>query len=206
MAKKEKPQPPAKIKQKRNNKGRIVDVPKPAVVGASMSDQDFHREILNVLEEIARNQQLEITLLKVIAGKPRTPTGVKISQQGASMITGTNVGGQSTFEADAILAGIADPDGFPAGSVDTWTTDDPNASIAPDSGPDGNQVVVSIPATDTQGSAPAGSPPSYNLTVSVQMPTPAGGTPPAPLTMTVNVPLIAAPPPVPDGVVINQLS
>jgi hypothetical protein len=121
-------------------------------------------------------------------------------------ITGTNVGGQSTFEADAILNAIADPAGFPAGSVDTWTSDDPNVSIAADSGPNNSQVVVSVPATDTQGSAPAGSPPSYNLTVSVQMPTPAGGTAPAPLTATVNVPLIAAPPPVPTGVVINQIS
>ena len=127
-------------------------------------------------------------------------------------ITGTNVGGTSTFEADAILNGIADPAGFPAGSVDTWTTDDPLASIGPDTGPDVNetgtldQVVVSIPLNDTQGSAPAGSPPSYNLTVSVQMPADASGVVPAPLTMTVNVPLIQAPPPVPTGVVINQIS
>lgn len=127
-------------------------------------------------------------------------------------ITGTTIGGSSTFEADAILAGVADTAGFPAGTVDTWTTDDPNITVGPDTGPDVNetgtldQVVITVPATDTQGSAPAGSAPSYNLTVSVQMPTPAGGTVPAPLTMTVNVPLLSAPPAVPTGVVINQIS
>jgi hypothetical protein len=134
------------------------------------------------------------------------PSGVQISQivGGIAMsITGTPVGGQSTFEADAILNGVADPAGFPAGSVDTWTVDDPAISVAPDSGPNNSQVVVSVPATDTQGSAPAGSPPSYNLTVSVQMP----GTPaPAPLTMTVNVPITPAPVPLPTAVAINQVS
>jgi hypothetical protein len=134
----------------------------------------------------------------------QVPSAVKISQGGFDMsITGTPVGGQSTFEADAILNGVADPAGFPAGSVDTWTVDDPAISVAPDSGPNNSQVVVSVPATDTQGSAPAGSPPSYNLTVSVQMP----GTPaPAPLTMTVNVPITPAPVPLPTAVAINQVS
>ena len=75
-----------------------------------------------------------------------------------------------------------------------------------DNGAISREITVSVPASDTQGSAPAGSPPSYNLTVSVQLPTPTGGTAPAALTMTVNVPLIAAPPPVPTGVVINQVS
>lgn len=113
-------------------------------------------------------------------------------------ITGTNVGGNSTFEADAILAGVADPDGFPAGSVDTWTTDDPTIGVGPDSGPNNSQVVISLPSGYAK--------PDYGLTVSVQMPTPASGTVPAPLTMTVRVPAIAAPPPVPDAVAINQVS
>jgi hypothetical protein len=150
-------------------------------------------EIREMLCEVLR-------ILKRPAAK--VPDGVKITQigkKGAPMsITGTNAGGQSTFEADALLAGVADPSGFPAGSVDTWTVDDPLVSIGPDSGPNNSQVVVSVPATDTGT--------SYNLTVSVQMPTPAGGTPPAPLTATVNVPIIAAAPPVPTGVTINQLS
>lgn len=115
-------------------------------------------------------------------------------------ITGTNAGGQSTFEADALLNGVADPAGFPAGSVDTWsiTPPDPLVTLAPDSGPDGNQIVVSVAAGDTN--------PSYGLSVSVQMPTPPGGTAPAPLTATVTVPIIQAPPPTPTGVTVNQLS
>lgn len=122
-------------------------------------------------------------------------------------ITGTPAGGQSVFEADAILNGQADPAGFPAGSVDTWTSDDPAVTLTPNQGPDGNQVQVAVPATYTQGSAPAGQPGSYNLTVSVQMPpTTAGGTPPAALTATVNVPITVAPPPLPTGVVVNQIS
>lgn len=137
----------------------------------------------------------------------RVPNAVKIRQIGGNMaITGTPIGGQSVFEADAILNGVADPAGFPAGSVDTWTCDDPAITLTPNLGPNGNQVGVSVPATDTQGSAASGASPSYNLTVSVQMPTPAGGTAPAPLTNTVNVPLTPAPQPVPTGTVINQIS
>jgi len=151
---------------------------------------------------------------------PQAPDSVQINQivKGATImsITGTPAGGQSTFEADALLSGIADPAGFPAGTVDTWTFDDPQATIGPDSGPDVNeaglldQVVISIPASDTQGSAPAGSPGSYNLTVSVQMPAPTSGpnagVVPAPLTNTVNVPITSPSVQVPTGVVINQVA
>jgi hypothetical protein len=145
--------------------------------------------------------------------RPHANFSVKINQLGGKdmAITGTPVGGSSVFEADAILNGVADPAGFPAGTIDTWTCDDPAATIGPDSGPDVNQtgtldqVKISIPSTDTQGSAPAGSPPSYNLTVSVQMPA-VNGVTPAPLTNTVNVPITSAPAPVPSGVVVNQVS
>jgi hypothetical protein len=146
----------------------------------------------------------------------RRPNGARIFQinGGNTMpITGTIPGTTSTFEVDALLNGAVDTAGWPAGTVDTWTTDDPNAVVSPDSGPDVNQtgaldqVKVSLPVTDTQGSAPAGSPPSYNLTASVQMPAAtAGGTPPAPFVITVNVPIPAAPVPVPTGGVINQIS
>jgi hypothetical protein len=179
------------------------------------SQNKLLREIVDLLNQLIDTTVLEgQAIVAAIQGQKKLPTAVQISQigKGGSMsITGTPVGGSSTFEADAILNGLADAAGFPAGTVDSWTVDDPAITIAPDSGPDVNeagaldQVVVSVPATDTQGSAPAGSPPSYNLTVSVQMPTPAGGVAPAPLVMTVNVPLIAAPPPVATGVVINQI-
>jgi hypothetical protein len=141
-------------------------------------------------------------LLAILKPQPPVASGViiyQISSGGNRMsITGTNVGGQSTFEADALLAGVADPAGFPAGSVDTWTVDDVNVTLGPDSGPNGSQVVASVSPTDTAT--------SYNLTVSVQMPTPSSGVAPAPLTATVNVPIIAAPPPTPNGVTITQVA
>jgi hypothetical protein len=136
----------------------------------------------------------------------------QIDSGGNSMsITGTIPGTTSTFEVDALLNGVQDTAGWPAGTVDTWTTDDPAAVVGPDSGPDVNQpgaldqVTISIPASDTQGSAPVGSPPSYNLTASVQMP-PVGGVTPPPMVVTVNVPIQAAAVPVPTGAVINQIS
>ena len=159
-----------------------------------MFDGDFRRQVLQKLD----------TIIGLLRGRAFSVKISEIDKKGkAGMITGTPIGGQSVFEADALLNGIADPSGFPAGSVDTWTCDDPAATLSPNS-PNPGQVTVAIPATDVQGSAPAGSPPSYNLTVSVQMPAPAGGTVPAPLTATVNVPLTPAPVPLPTGVAINQ--
>lgn len=153
------------------------------------------RLLRHILHHVRRIDQ---TLHKLV---PQPQFAVQISQiiGGNKMpITGTNVGGSSTFEADAILAGVADPDGFPAGSVDTWTTDDPTIGIGPDSGPNNSQVVISLPSAYKKA--------DYGLTVSVQMPTPASGTVPAPLTFTTRVPAIAAAPPTPDGVVINQVA
>jgi hypothetical protein len=184
--------------------------------GKESTDQQL-RKIIGLLELLIN---VTVTGDKAIIAaltppQPAVPTAVQITQitKGARTmaITGTPAGGSSTFEADAILNGVADPTGFPAGTVDTWTVDDPLITLGPDSGPDVNQtgtldqVVVSVPATDTQGSAPAGSPGSYNLTVSVQMPAVAGVTP-APLVQVVNVPITSAPTPAPTGVVINQVS
>jgi hypothetical protein len=144
------------------------------------------------------------------------PTGGKIVQiakgENTMSITGTIPGTTSTFEADALLNGIQDPAGWPGGTVDTWTCDDPLAVVGPDSGPDVNQpgaldqVTVSIPVTDTQGSAPAGQPGSYNLRCSVQIPPVNGVTPPPMILGPVNVPIQAVPVPVPTGGVINQIS
>jgi hypothetical protein len=158
-----------------------------------MSEYDIRRK-LNRIEHLCEK------ILHILERPASIPTGVQITQiskQGEILmsITGTNVGGSSTFEADALLAGVADPAGFPAGSVDTWTADDPSIVIGPDSGPNNSQVLVSLPKTYTKA--------DYGLTVSVQMP---GTPPPAPLTSTVRVPANPAPPPVPDGVVISQIS
>jgi hypothetical protein len=165
------------------------------------------RTVNELMTIVTRIERKEDKILAILSQNPAVPDAVKINQivlgEKTMSITGTNAGGSSTFEADAIKSGLAFPAGFPAGSVDTWTTDDPLAVVGPDSGPDVNeagaldQVTVSIPASDAAA--------SYNLTVSVQLPAGADGTVPAPLTQTVNVPIIQAPPPVPDGVTINQI-
>ena len=111
-------------------------------------------------------------------------------------ITGINVGGNGTFEADPVPTGTT----FPSGTVDTWTADDPSITITPanPADPTDTQVVVGVPAGSTLT--------TFNLSVSVQMPPDSSGTAPAPFTSTVAVPVIAAPPPPPTGVVINQVA
>jgi hypothetical protein len=179
----------------------------PVFRGVSMSFNHKDRRRLERIEHLVWRiyQSLQ---------QPKVPDGVQITQivKGATAmsITGTNVGGTSTFEADALLAGVADPAGFPAGTVDTWSISpaDPLVTLGPDSGPDVNeagtldQVVVSVGAGDTNA--------SYGLSVSVQMPAPTSGpnagVVPAPLVATVQVPIIQAAPPVPSGVAINQVS
>jgi len=147
---------------------------------------------------------------------PQVPSGVTISQinkQGESdmSITGVPQGGSKTFEADALLNSVLDAAGFPAGSVDTWTSDDAaEVTIGPDSGPDVNeagsldQVLISV-AAGAVGTAGAGNPASFNLSVSVQMPAPAGGSAPAPLVATANIPILPPVVQVPTAVVINQV-
>ena len=184
-----------------------------------MDKMDSFEELLEkflraLREEIKRFPHLLRELIWFLEHHHKRPNGAKIVQikRGEKMsITGTIPGTTSTFEVDALLNGVQDTAGWPAGTVDTWTCDDPAAVVGPDTGPDVNQpgaldeVTVSIPATDTQGSAPAGSPPSYNLTASVQMPA-VGGVTPSPIVVTVNVPIQAAPVPVPTGAAINQIS
>lgn len=101
-----------------------------------------------------------------------------------------NAGSSITFEGDPTPAGSL----FPSGTVMTWIVDDPATSLAPNA----NQVTASVPATDTNA--------SFNLAVSVQMPTPAGGVAPAPLTNTVNVTINQAAAALPTGVAINEVT
>jgi hypothetical protein len=172
----------------------------------SMSHRDH--ELFEEVQRLARIFEgmaeslwgIDFSLQQIAGATPNKPQwAVKISQGGFNMaITGIPVGGQGTFEADAILNGTADAAGFPAGSVDVWTVDDALVTLGPDSGPNNSQVVASVAATDTAA--------SFNLTVSVQMPTPAGGTAPAPLVMTVNVPITPGAVPVPTGVAITQVA
>lgn len=138
------------------------------------------------------------TVVEILTPKTALPTALKITQNGDTMITGTQVGGNSTFQESFIPTNAA----LPAGQTlsVTWTCDDPAAVLAPSA--DGTSVVVSIPATDTQGSAAAGAPPSYNIT--------ATGTAPAltaPITSgPINVPILPTPAPLPTALTVNQLS
>lgn len=169
-----------------------------------------HNELLREQNRILKEQADALWCICNVLHRliRKVPNGVQINQIIGGMpmagITGANVGGSNVFEADALLSGVADPAGFPSGTTYAWSTDDPNVALSAASNP--NQVTTTVPSTDTQGTAPAGSPGSFNLSVSVQLPTPSGGTAPAPLTATVNVPLIPAPVPVPTGVTINQIS
>jgi hypothetical protein len=168
---------------------------------AQLSERD-RKQLDRIEDGVSHNAQILQSIMDILSlPAPNQPDAVGISQintQGEAVsITGTNVGGNSTFEADALLAGVADPSGFPAGSIDTWTADDPTIGIGPDSGPSNSQVVVSLPATYTK--------PDYGLSVSVQMPSVAGVAP-APLTLSVRVPAIPAAPPLPTGVAINQVA
>jgi len=159
----------------------------------------FEREVLERLRRLEFKVDRLTHLVKKCCCKKERPTGVEIIQLtgGTMSITGINVGGSGTFEADPVPSTST----FPAGTVNTWTADDPSITITPanPADPEDTQVIVTVPSTDTNT--------SFNLTVSAQMPpaTP-GGTPPAALTNTVSVPIIPAPPQPPTGVVINQVA
>ena len=114
----------------------------------------------------------------------------------ADNITGVNVGGSGTFQANP----VPDTSVFPAGTVNTWTASDPSITLAPADPTDPSEadVVASVPAGSTLT--------SFDLSVSTQMPADSTGTVPAALTATVTVPVIQAPPPVPTGVSISQVS
>jgi hypothetical protein len=126
------------------------------------------------------------------------PQGFTISQKGYPMITGIQVGGSGTFQESYIPVNAALPAGASLSLV--WTADDPLVTLAPDAA--GDSVVATVPAGDTQGSAPAGQQGSFNLTVTGTF---SGISPlPAPITGTANVPIMPAPAPLPTGLEINQ--
>jgi hypothetical protein len=111
-------------------------------------------------------------------------------------ITGINVGGSGTFQANP----VPDTSVFPAGTVNTWTASDPSITLAPANPLDPSEA-------DVTASVPAGSTlTSFTLSVSTQMPADSTGTVPPPLTDTATIPVIAAPPPPPTGVSISQVS
>jgi hypothetical protein len=104
--------------------------------------------------------------IRVFAFHLLAPARLLLTQEGFSMgaIRGVPVGGSGTF-AESFL-----PDGssLPAGSsiIFSYTADDPNVVLT--ASPDGTSVQAAVPAGDTQGSAPAGQPGSFNISVSGQ--------------------------------------
>ena len=112
------------------------------------------------------------------------------------MITGVPAGGTGTFQESFIPTNAA----LPAGQTlsVTWTVDDTNITLAPSA--DGTSVVVTVPATDTQGTAASGSPGSFNITA-----TGTSAALPGPITSgPVNVPILAVAPPLPTALSVNQ--
>lgn len=110
----------------------------------------------------------------------------KVGIARAGVKLGTTPGGSSEIGVTAVQADGVTPGALLAGNVPQWQVDDPLAKLTPSA--DGMEVEVDIPAGDTQGSAPAGSPGSYNLIVtavnSVNAPVTSG---------PVNYPINAAP-------------
>jgi hypothetical protein len=76
---------------------------------------------------------------------------------------GTVPGSPSEIGVAAVQADGVTPGALQAGNIPQWQIDDPQAVLTPST--DGMEVEVDIPAGDTQGSAPAGQPGSYNLIV-----------------------------------------
>jgi hypothetical protein len=98
-------------------------------------------------------------------------------------ITGTPVGGKSSFQVT--WNGAMAP-----GTPETWSVDDPNVTLSPETDP--TIVDAADSATDTAT--------IYNLTVV------ANNSAGQPVTATAAVPLIAPPPTPATGGTINQLS
>jgi hypothetical protein len=101
-------------------------------------------------------------------------------------VVGTVPGTSSTFGLSPVDAS-GNPGLLQAGNIPSYTVDDPNVTFAASA--DGSSVQTNLPLTDTQGSAPAGSPGSYNVTVS------GINSVGAAITFTFNVPILPVPPP-----------
>ena len=87
----------------------------------------------------------------------------KLGKAKAGVPLGTVPGSPSEIGVAAVQADGVTPGALQAGNIPVWQIDDPLAVLTPSA--DGMEVEVDIPAGDTQGSAPAGQPGSYNLIV-----------------------------------------
>ena len=147
-----------------------------------MQLSEFEHRLIHVLHEIAY-------WLRVLAGKHQTtlPSGGTITQLGENGMPRTDgkiqAGTSDVFQATFSPAGSV----VPAADKISFASDDPSAVLSADPGGDPTKVVVAVPASDLQGSAPAGSPGSLNLACTVS-----GPDFPTPLKLTpLNVPIVA---------------
>lgn len=119
------------------------------------------------------------------------------------MASGITPGGSGLFQATLTPPGS----GFPAGAaapVYTWTCDDSNVTFSASPDGDPTKIQANVPASDTQGSAPAGQPPSVNISVSVSQPLLSAPLVGGPVNVLLNA-VAPPPPPLPTGVSIAQV-
>lgn len=137
-------------------------------------------------------------ILRVIWKK--YPTALQITQSGEKTmaITGVIIGEVGDFGVKNLPAGSGLPTNQALAVV--WTCDDPAVQLTPSD--DTLSCEVGVPATDTQGSAAAGTQPGFNLTA-----TGTNADLPGPITTgPVFVPIIPAPVPLPTSLEMDQLS
>jgi len=143
-----------------------------------ISDKDFKLLVIRILESID--------------SKLGTPAqGFKLSQLqngGFMAITGVTAGGSGTFQETPAPAGSL---GLQAGSVPTYSVDDPAVTLGPSPDGDVTKVVASVPATDTGA--------SFNLTVS------GTNTAGSAISSVFNIPILPAAATVSTGFTLNQL-
>ena len=142
------------------------------------------QELKDILQLCRANYELLGDIYEIV----RRATGGQILQVigGRAMaITGTQVGGKSSFQVT--WNGAMAP-----GTPDTWTVDDPNVTLSPDASGDPTIIDAADASTDTAT--------VYNLTVTAN--NSAGQL----VTATAQVPLIPLPPTPATGGTINQLS
>lgn len=146
----------------------------------------MHDDEKEILREILHDVRANYQLLNDVYNIVRRATGgtiLQIKGGRAMSITGTPVGGKSSFQVT--WNGAMAPN-----TPETWTVDDPNVTLAPETDP--TIVDAADSATDTAT--------VYNLTVV------ANNSAGQPVTATAAVPLIPPPPTPATGGTINQLS
>ena len=126
-----------------------------------MFEHETHRLLREIIEELRRERgelRKIIELLQEIAVRPNPATAIDFFEIGERTNMQIPQGGSGTFQE------VLTPANGALTSGPVWTADDPAVQLVPSS--DGSTLVVNVPVTDSQGSAPAGSPGAFNLTIS----------------------------------------